>query len=128
MDVHSRRAVGTLIQDLRSLIFEQWRVAFQFERHGLSGRLGDGGRIELELGLRVDVRLRREYGRGRAGDMVNVGGSTDLDQPRQRIGAAREWCTFVQILILGIALEDRIGRRGIGASGMDGTDEECEEE
>ena len=129
-DVYSRRTVGTLIEDPRSLVLEQRGVALQLERHGLSGCFGGGGRVELELGLRVGVRLRRRgYGRGRAGDVVQVGGRTDLDQPGQGIGAARECCTFMQALVvLGTALDDRIGRRGVGSGGMDGTDEEREEE
>lgn len=128
MDMDSRRAVGTLTQDLRSLVVEQWGIASQTERLGLSGCFCGGGRVQLELGLRVGVRLRRGYGSGRAGDMVKVGGGMGFNQPGQGIGAVWEWCTAMQTLILRITLDDGVGTGGIGVSGMDGMDEECEEE
>ena len=130
MHVYSRRTVGTLIQDLCSLVLEQRGVVFQFEMRGFSGCFGGGGRIELELALRDGVRLSHGYGSGRAGDMVKVRGSTDFDQPGHGIGGVRGRWTFVRnsILGVGVALDEHRGRGRIEASGMDGTNEECEEE
>jgi len=128
MGVNSRRTVGTLFQDLRSLVFEQLGVTFECERHRPGGCFRGRDRIRLELGLGQGVRLSGICRSGRAGDVVEVGRRADFDQADHGVGGHRGGRTGVQIIILGIALDDRRGRRRIEVGGMDGVDEECEEE
>ena len=107
----SRRAGGALLQDLGSLVVEQWRVAGQGERLGLAGCFGGGDGIELRLRL----GLSGGYGCRGAGDEVQVGWSADFDEPAE--GVARDRGRRTALESLGGALDER--RRVVEPTGVD---------